>query len=89
MKNICQWAGEKAVRKARVSGLILSWHRQNIAVAFWGKLRVASVAKSSISEGLPNAQFPLLSKKHVVFPESLSPMRPVSHQECELQIKSF
>ena len=33
-----QCVGEKAARKARVSGLILSWHRQNIAVAFWGKL---------------------------------------------------
>ena len=40
---------------------------QNIAVAFWGKLRVAFVAKSSISEGLPNAEFPLLPKNQAVF----------------------
>ena len=33
---------------------------------FLGKMRVVAVAKSSISEGLPNAEFPLLSKNHLV-----------------------
>jgi hypothetical protein len=43
------------------------WHIQNnIAVAFWDKLRVATVAKIFISEGLPDEKFPLLSKNHVV-----------------------
>ena len=42
------------------------WHIQNYnAVAFWDKLRVATVAKISISEGLPDEKFPLLSKNHV------------------------
>jgi hypothetical protein len=39
----------------------------NIAVAFWDKLRVAFVAKVSISEGLTVVKFPLLPKNHAMF----------------------
>jgi len=59
---------------------------EDISVDFWGKLKLASVEKRSISEELAMAKFSLPPKNLVVSPESVSSMRLVSHQECELLI---
>ena len=62
---------------------------QNIAVAFWGKLKYKLSQNTPYSEGLPNAEISSPTEESPVFPESLSSTRPVSYQECELRIAYY
>jgi hypothetical protein len=60
-------------RNKLIADLFLTFHLHSIAVAFYAKLRVATVAKGSILEGLPKAKYPLLSKNHAVCLRSCLP----------------
>jgi hypothetical protein len=76
--------GKKSQTPKSLQPIYLS--RSEYSCRLLGKIKFALVAKSSISGRLPNAKFLLLFEESRGFSGNMSPVRPVSRQECELRI---